>query len=168
MMKQTILNILLGVLAIAFIFFSGFLVSRCTYKLPEPEIRSDTTVVVVHDTTQIVEFVEVFRNVRDTMIIEVPTDNVIVEHDTTYIPLPREYVTYKDSSYRAVVSGFMPRLEELEFYPQKEYITIQTEKVTTVKRNPRFSIGVQAGYGITPAGFQPYLGVGGQLNILSF
>lgn len=139
-------------------------------RRPEPEVvvreRTDTLTIVRTDTLVVTQFVPVEREVRDTLLVPVTEYEVV--HDTTYIPLPREYVTYKDSSYRAVVSGFSPRLEELEMYPRTEYVTIQTEKVVSVKRNPRFSIGVQAGYGITPAGFQPYLGVGGQLNILSF
>ena len=32
----------------------------------------------------------------------------------------------------------------------------------------RWGVGAQAGYGITPAGFQPYLGVGVSFNLFSW
>lgn len=139
-------------------------------RRPEPEVvireKKDTVTVVRTDTIVVMQLVEFERVVRDTMLVPVTEFKVV--HDTTYIPLPREYVTYKDSSYRAVVSGFSPRLEELEMYPKTQYITIQTERTVAVPKKPRFSIGIQAGYGITPVGPQPYLGIGGELNILSF
>lgn len=159
-------NIILGIVVALVVFFSGFLVRECTYKLPEPEIKTIVDTLVVTDTLTITEFVEVRREVRDTMWIDV--GDIITVHDTTYLPLPREYVTYQDSSYRAVVSGFRPRLEELEMYPQKEIVTIQTEKTIVVPDKKRFGVGIQAGYGITPAGFQPYLGVGLSYNIIRF
>ena len=164
-MKKSIIEIVI----LALCFAGGFLISqRCSVSEPEIIIRTQVDTLIVYDTLRITEPVEVERVVKDTMYVEVPTDDMVVVHDTTYIPLPREYATYKDSTYKAVVSGFMPRLEEIEVYPRTQYITIQTEKTVTVKRNPRFSVGVQAGYGITPAGFQPYLGIGGQVNLLSF
>lgn len=162
-MKQ----VLLGIVVAVVLFFSGFLTRQCTFKLPEPEIKTKTDTVTVIDTAWFPDPVEVKRYIHDTMWVDV--GDIITVHDTTYVPLPREYVTYhKDSAYTATVSGFLPRLEEITVYPQTQYITIQTEKITTVEKNPRFSIGVQAGYGITPAGFQPYLGIGGEINILSF
>ena len=91
-----------------------------------------------------------------------------VVHDTAFVQLPREQVEYRDTSYRAVVSGFRPRLEELEIYQRERVVTIQTEKMVTVPDRRRWGVGVQAGYGITPAGFQPYLGVGVSFDLLSW
>lgn len=165
-MEGSIKNIILGVVVALILFSSGFLTRQCTYKAPEPEIRSDTTILVVHDTTKITEFIEVQKEVRDSILVPVTEFQVV--HDTTFIPLPREYVTYQDSSYKAVVSGFMPRLEELTMYPKKEVVTIQTEKVYTEYKRYKFGVGIQAGYGITPSGFQPYLGVGLSYNLFGF
>lgn len=157
--------VLVAITAIV-LFLAGFMTRQCTFILPEPTVIETRDTLVVTDTMKVTEFVEVLREVRDTMWIDV--GDIQVVHDTTYLPLPREYVTYQDSSYRAVVSGFRPRLEELTMYPQKEIITIQTEKTITVPKITRFGVGVQAGYGITPAGFQPYLGLGISYNILAF
>ena len=61
------------------------------------------------------------------------------------IYLPRERLVYKDSTYRAVVSGVQPSLDSITIYKSTVYKTIPN---TVVKRN-KFGLGVQAGYGIT-------------------
>lgn len=84
--------------------------------------------------------------------------------DTVYLPspggtdsvravVPFEQAEYAGDGYRAYVSGYRPRLDSL--------VTVRS--FTTAQCAPRvqrFSIGLQAGYGITPRGFQPYIGVG--------
>lgn len=49
--------------------------------------------------------------------LNVPADTLEI-HDTTtqLVYLPREYMVYKDSNYRAVVSGVDPRLDSIEVY----------------------------------------------------
>jgi len=169
-----LLNVYMNKVLIYFIiglvlFFSGFFVRQCTFTMPAPEIKEYRDTVTVTDTAWFPDPVEVERLVLDTMYVEVPTDNIVVQHDTTYIPLPREYVTYhKDSVYTAIVSGFAPRLEEITVYPKTQYITVQTEKVYTEYKHYKFGVGIQAGYGITPAGFQPYLGLGLSYNLIGF
>ena len=147
---------------------AGFLISRhFAIKAPVPgtvTVKVDT--LYLHDTLRVDTPVIVERRVVDTMTVEV-TDYLVV-HDTAFVNLPREEVEYRDSSYRAIISGFNPRLEEIELYPQKQIITIQTETVKTVTSKARWGVGAQAGYGITPAGFQPYLGVGVSFNLLSW
>ena len=88
-----------------------------------------------------------------------------VVHDTTFVPLPREEVTYQDTAYRAVVSGYLPRLEELEIYQKERIVTIQTERV--IKPSP-WAISVHGGYGISTKGLTPYIGVGISYNIYTF
>lgn len=165
-MEGSIKNILLACVVITVIFLAGFLTRQCTFKMPEPEIKEYRDTVYLPDTVKVPEPVEVEHIVKDTMYVDV--GDVVVVHDTTYLPLPREYVTYQDSSYRAVVSGFRPRLEELTMYPKKEVVTIQTEKVYTEYKHYKFGVGIQAGYGITPSGFQPYLGLGVSYNLFGF
>ena len=64
---------------------------------------------------------------------------------------------YSDSTYTAYVSGFDAKLDSIKVFSQL---------VTVTKKEPppAFTFGVQAGYGITPAGMQPYLGLGVQYN----
>lgn len=49
--------------------------------------------------------------------LNVPIDTMEI-HDTTtqLVYLPREYMVYKDTNYRAVVSGVDPRLDSIEVY----------------------------------------------------
>lgn len=86
-----------------------------------------------------------------------------VKADTVYLPsaewadsvravVPVEQAEYAGDGYRAYVSGYRPRLDSL--------VTVRTHTVECAPRPHRFSIGLQAGYGITPRGFQPYIGVG--------
>lgn len=160
-------KVLLAIVLVAIVFLSGFLTRQCTFKMPEPEIKEHRDTITITDTMWFPDPIEVKRYIHDTMWVDV--GDVIVEKDTVYMPLPREYVTYhKDSAYTATVSGFMPRLEEITVYPKTQYITIQTEKVYTEYKHYKFGVGVQAGYGITPAGFQPYLGLGLSYNLFGF
>ena len=78
--------------------------------------------------------------------------------DSAEVELPITERTYVDEEYKAVVQGYNPILKSIEVYPRTAYITT-TE---TIKERKRWgvSLGVQGGYGITPQGMQPYVGVG--------
>ena len=120
--------------------------------LPEPTIVVDTVIRV--DTLRIVEPVVVERTIRDTIEVRV--------NDTVAVYLPREELTYRDSTYLAIVSGVQPSLDYLEVYPRTETVTIRE---TIVEKAPRWSLGIQGGVGITPKGVQPYLGIGAEYRI---
>lgn len=80
-------------------------------------------------------------------------DTIIQMRDGVAI-IPISLKTYTDSStYKAVVSGYDPRLEEIEIYRENMVIT---ERLAA----PRFSIGLQGGLYMTPKGFQPGVGLG--------
>ena len=147
---------------------AGFLLSRhLAARTPVPgtiTVKVDT--LYLHDTLRVDTPVIVERRVVDTMTVEV-TDYLVV-HDTAFVNLPREEVEYRDSSYRAIISGFNPRLEEIELYPQKQIITIQTETVKTVTSKARWGVGIQAGVGATKGGLYPYIGVGVSYNLINF
>jgi hypothetical protein len=113
--------------------------------------------------------------VRDTVsdTVRVPVERLIVRVDTVFVPsardtthvevaLPIERQVFATSDYRAVVEGFRPSLVELEFYRRSALVTRQT---TIIPPPRRWSAGVQAGWGITPRGFAPYLGVGIQYRL---
>ena len=153
--------------ALLLAFAGGFLTRHFTHFLGDStaiKVKVDT--LYVTDTLRVKEPVYFEKRITDTLLVKVTEYEVV--HDTAFVTLPREEVEYRDSSYRAVVSGFRPRLEELEIYQKERIVTIQTEKVVAVPEAKRWGVGVQAGYGITPAGFQPYLGVGLSFNLLRF
>lgn len=102
----------------------------------------------------------------DTITQVLPEPYKVVVRDTIYINdningniFVQEIKEYRDSTYYARVSGINAYLEEIRVYPRTvtNYINT-TEKVYI--QPPKWSIGLQGGYGITPKGLQPYIGVG--------
>ena len=86
--------------------------------------------------------VEVIRW-KDKLVYVPVTDSVIIhQHDTTYVALEFEKVEYADSTYKAVVSGFQPKLESISVYPKTAYIT------NTVVVKKHFGLGITAGPGV--------------------
>lgn len=77
---------------------------------------------------------------RDTIRIPVP------QTDTVFISVPREYKVYEDSLYRAVVSGYSPRLDSLTVYQTQLTKTIT---ITNKQKPSRWGIGLYVGYGFS-------------------
>ena len=112
----------------------------------------------------------------DTIIKFQPKPYKVTIIDTIYLPqqpqqpqqdtLIRKEVTYKDSTYMAVVGGIEPYLKSIEIYPKTIYVNNNT--TTTIKVRSRFGLGVQAGYGLSRNGLQPYVGVGVQYNLIQW
>ena len=115
----------------------------------------------------------------DTIIKFQPKPYKVTIIDTIYLPqrpqqpqqpqidtLIRQEITYKDSTYTAVVGGIEPYLKSIEIYPKTIYVNNNT--TTTIKVRSRFGLGVQAGYGLSRNGLQPYVGVGVQYNFLQW
>lgn len=105
----------------------------------------------------------------DTMLISAPMAVFwrFVPDDTTRIGdtlLQRRQVVYADSSYRAVVSGYVdPRLDSLQVFPKTVYQTVTNDIYHTIKpKKKRWGLGLQAGYGY-PGGW--YVGVGVNYNL---
>lgn len=115
----------------------------------------------------------------DTIIKTQPKPYKVIIIDTIYLTqqpqqpqqpqydtLIRQEVTYKDSTYTAVVGGIEPYLKSIEIYPKTIYVNNNT--TTTIKVRSRFGLGVQAGYGYGRNGLQPYIGVGVQYNLIQW
>lgn len=104
--------------------------------------------------------VYITKYVKSFMLI--PAKDTVNIHDTTFVYVPREYKVYQDSSYRAVVSGYDPRLDSIEFYYPTTTVTI-----TKTKEN-KWHFGLQGGIGVTKNGLSYYLGFGGTYSFYSF
>ena len=118
----------------------------------------------------------------DTIIKFQPKPYKVTIIDTIYLPqqpqkpqkpqqpqidtLIQQEVIYKDSTYMAVVGGIEPYLKSIEIYPKTIYVNNNT--TTTIKVRSRFGLGVQAGYGLSRNGLQPYVGVGVQYNFFQW
>ena len=107
----------------------------------------------------------------DTMLISAPMAVFwrFVPDDTTRIGdtlLRRKQVIYRDSSYRAVVSGYVdPRLDSMVVYPKTVYQTVTNDvyhPVPIKSKRKRWGLSLQAGYGY-PGGF--YVGGGVSYNL---
>ena len=161
---KRILGLILGAVFIIAILASFLYGRKVGRQGQEVVIETKVDTLVVRDTIRINEPVFVERRVVDTMTVEVVDYKVV--HDTAFVNLPREEVEYRDTAYRAVVSGFLPRLEEIEIYRQDRIVTIETVK--TIKEKNRWGLGIQAGAGISTQGIVPYVGIGVNYNILSW
>ena len=84
--------------------------------------------------------------------------------DSVEVEIPIERKVYGDSTYRAYVSGYMPSLDSL-------VITMPQQTIYIREKKKRWSVGVQAGYGVSMAGgvrLTPYIGIGLTYDLFSF
>ena len=112
--------------------------------------------------------------ITDTVMVRVPVvrDSVVVRteiaylvkhdtlthdsltHDTVPVVVPITQRTYSDdSTYTAWVSGYHASLDSIAVYRQMELVTVR-------QKPRRWTVGLSAGYGLTPKGLQPYVGLG--------
>lgn len=123
---------------------------------------ADTVTIVKIDTLKVDTPVPVYKYIKynDTVTICHELRDTVKE----LVFLPREYMVYKDTNYRAVVSGVQPRLDSIEVYQRN---TVQTvTKTIRVPDRKRWGLGVQAGYGYDGKRLTPYVGIGVQYDIL--
>lgn len=93
-----------------------------------------------------------------TKSLPITRDSATTKHlvsDSVKVQIPISQKVYEDTLYRAYVSGYEPNLDSITIKQRTTYITH-----TIRDKESRFRIGLQAGYGLTPKGMQPYFGVG--------
>lgn len=125
---------------------------------------ADTVLVTHTDTIFSEKPVPVYKYISRTEFVEVPSDSVRVDTVKELVFLPREYMVYKDSTYRAVVSGVQPRLDSIEIYRKTQVQTIT--KTVRVPDRKRWGLGVQVGAGFNGKEVQPYVGLGVSYDIV--
>lgn len=76
--------------------------------------------------------------------------------DSVKLLMPITQKKYESEDYKAWVSGYDASLDSIHVYSRREIIT--TREPT--KKSKRLGLGMMAGYGVTPNGLQPYVGVG--------
>lgn len=96
-----------------------------------------------------------WRDREKIVYVPVKEDSLVYVHDTTYMPLPREYRQYSGENYTAQVSGIDPTLDWLHINQKTAYIT------NTVVKKKKWSFGITAGGGVYWNGttIQPGLGI---------
>lgn len=157
-----IIGIIWMLLTVLLAFIAGYIIGR--HRVPEPEVEVKTEWKTVYiDKPEPVSS----RILKDRYFF-LPVVNTVTNtetvHDTTYIQVPVEQKEYKDSLYHAWVSGYRPQLDSLHLFIPEKTITQTVER----RVQPRWSLGIQGGYGISNSGLTPYLGIGLTYNILSF
>lgn len=158
-----------GILCLAMGFGLGWIARGCSRASGGGAVYADTVTVVdsmpcyypVPRDSAVVRYETVRLRVADTSLVTV-RDTVRVA-DSVQVVVPITQKMYADSTYRAYVSGYNPRLDSIFVYAPTKYVT------TVVKEKPkRWAIGVQAGCGYSRGGISPYVGIGVSYNLYSF
>lgn len=97
--------------------------------------------------------VAICQTEADTLAAAVP--------ESVRVCVPISSRVYADSTYRAYISGYRAQLDSIEVYPR----TVTATRAVTTTRRRRWGVGLQGGYGFTPKGLQPYVGVGVSFNL---
>lgn len=121
-------------------------ISKLEQKIQEyKNAPADTVTIEKIDTLIVNNPVPVYKYISKTEVVTV-NDSLFI-HDTTekLVFLPREYMVYKDSSYRAVVSGVEPRLDSIEIYQKTITNTITKYVPQKIKT---FSPYIEAGVSV--------------------
>lgn len=158
-MKQDVKESIIALAIITGAFSVTFMVGRCSVDVTHEVIEKSDTIIRT-DTIKTKEPQEVEKEVVRYKYVPVTfsdtitmTDTVIQVKDSVAI-IPISVKTYTDSSsYKAVVSGYDPKLESIEVYQKSTIIN------NTVAPR-RWSFGLQGGVYVTPVGVQPGIGIG--------
>jgi len=138
-------------------FVSGLFAGYCCFCSKVPESRVLTRLRV--DTVRVAAPTEVVvlgrrRERRYLPLAADSSGHAATAADSAVVEVPFERKMYSDTAYRAYVSGYDVSLDSLVF------VSRQVCEVLPPARRRRLSVALQAGYGFTPAGPQPYVGIG--------
>lgn len=125
------------------------------------------SVVVVHDTVKHITPAPLDGTiVVKTITVKVPVADTVINTvvDSVLVYLPIEQKEYRDTNYRAWVSGYKANLDSLYVFPETVYVTRYIKEKATKK----WGLGVQAGVGSGYMGVTPYVGVGVSYNLFSW
>ena len=152
-------------LILATFFMLGFIIGqKHPQKLPVEPIKVKVDTLVIHDTTMSYRPIYVDRVKLDSVLVPV-VDSVKI-HDTTFVYLEREKVTWRDSLCEVYASVIMASVDSVRHFQESKYITIETQ--VPVKVRSHWGLGVNAGYGVGKGGLTPYVGIGISYNLLSW
>lgn len=158
-MHKVILSVFL-VLSMIVGFFAGTQVR----KDPQGGISIQVDTLYIRDTITAIEPVYITRKVVEQ--VAVPVTDTIRVNDTLFVHLDREQVVWTDSLCSVYASGIQTQVDSVIHYTTQTIIElIQTERVEV---NPRWSVGITAGYGAGAQGLTPFVGVGITRNLFTF
>ena len=155
-------NLLHILIALIVSFTLSLLWRNCA---PRVEVVRDTIVDTITIEKPIVrESIVIAKEiVRLPVVKEINHTDTIIDSVKVEIPITQK--VYCDSNYTAWVSGYHPNLDSLKLV--NRLVNCNSYSFKSVK-SQRLVFGLSAGYGITPKGFQPYLGVGFTFSFYGF
>ncbi len=144
-------------------FLLSLLWRRCA---DNTEVVTDTIFKVVKVDRPIVRESTIVR--YEVVQLPIVTKDTICDtiKDSVFVQVPIEQKVYSDSNYTAWVSGYRPRLDSISI----THTEVSFHKLVNnnSKGSKRLYLGIQVGYGITPRGMQPYLGLGLSYRFVGF
>ena len=115
---------IISTISILFVgFVVGFISQPQTIANGVVEHRTDTITIVQPAIERVDTF---YKEVRVPVKVAHTERDTIIRVDSVMVYLPYERKVYKDSTYRAVVSGYEPVLEQIDVYARET--TIYKEK----------------------------------------
>lgn len=160
MKHSTIILVLAFILAILASFWAG---GEYVWKKCEKALNRSDTVYIEKWLPQPVEEPKDSTPLKPKIVylpVPYPVHDTTAVHDTTtvrdsvLVEVPIVEKTYEGENYRATIRGFNPELTSIWVNEKQTIIRVPVQKHWT------FTVGPQAGFGITPKGLQPYLGGG--------
>lgn len=154
-----------AIIAIVLSLTLGFIGGRYG-SVKHPPLVSDTIVHrdTVVDTVEYRQPVPIDSIVLRYVPIKLPVADT-VRADSVYVEVPIQQKEYKDSTYRAWVSGFNAKLDSIQIYQRT--ITV-TQHIRAPYRRWGLGLQVGAGYSGTDKKISPYIGIGISYNILTW
>ena len=119
--------------------------------LPEMMVLKDTITEVHIDTHMVVKPQPYKVEVKDTIYIEKEYSGHVFVQETKWFG--------DNETYDMQVSGINVQLDLVKTYPKTVTQYINTTETIYIPPK-KWDVGIQAGFGITPKGLQPYIGVG--------
>ena len=155
------------VAALALSFAAGQRHAQKRLILPQKE-KVDT--LVIYETKLVEKPVFVEKKVIEKVPVPVPVSDTMMVHDTIYVYMDREQVHWQDSISDVYASGYDVQVDSVRHNIQTQVITKERDVIVKVK--PKWSVGVQVGYGAFAKNGQltasPYIGVGVTYNLFSW
>lgn len=116
------------ILSFIIILFVGFVVGYCTRPQTDAIIKTEYKTDTLRITTPAEVHVDTFYRSVPVPVKQKPDTVLLTRTDSILVYLPFERKVYEDSTYRAVISGYKPVLEEFDVYARET--TIYKEKTS--------------------------------------
>lgn len=163
--KKILIASVVIIAALALSFAAGSRHAQKRLILPQKE-RVDT--LFIRDTIMSNDPVFITKTKIDSIPYPVPVRDTLWKTDTIW--LQREQVMWQDSLSRIYASGVSVGIDSVLHFISTQVITKERDVIVKVK--PKWSVGVQAGYGAFANNGQisasPYIGVGVTYNLFSW